>query len=55
MTNRLCAYKTKTNHDAFFIYLRLRIFNVVEHASLVVITQCSVCHFFVKATESTYC
>jgi hypothetical protein len=34
------------------IFQTLRILNVVERAYLVVITQCAVCHFFVKATKS---
>jgi hypothetical protein len=36
------------------VCLRLRILKVVECISPVVIAQCYVCHFFVKAAEPTY-
>jgi hypothetical protein len=37
----------------FHLSRALRIFNVVQRANSVVITQCVVCHFFVKVAEST--
>jgi hypothetical protein len=56
---RLAAFlQTKTNHPISFISHRLapsRLLNVVEGLGPVVITQCVVCHFFVKGAESTHC
>ena len=47
--------KTEANDYVFLSDSRLHLLNLVERVGPVVITQCAVCHFFVKAPELTCC